>query len=156
MLYLYVCVSMLVLVCRVCICLCVISNQSTSENHVIRVRPSVNLMPCSIKHIKVLLLLSYKACQVKVYNSIKENNTLDVLWSHIEPKKQGNKKSWGGAGQNLKKGGKQSVPHRDVFWYCLNGMGTQIQSLPSRKWYAQKTSGCGTGNIGGVFIKLQG
>ena len=37
---------------------------------------------------------------------IKENNTLDVAWSHIQPKKQGHKKSMGNeeVGQNLKKG----------------------------------------------------
>ena len=37
--YLYVCVSLLVPVCPVCVSLCVISNQSTSKNHVIRVKP---------------------------------------------------------------------------------------------------------------------
>ena len=48
--YLYVCVCLLVLVCPVCVCLCVISNQSTSKNHVIRFKPLVNLMPFCIKH----------------------------------------------------------------------------------------------------------
>ena len=48
--YLYVCVSLLFPVYCVCLCICVISNQSTSRNHVICVKPSVNLMPCSIKH----------------------------------------------------------------------------------------------------------
>ena len=37
---------------------CVISNQSTSKNHVIRVRPSVNLLRKI--HSKVLLVQRYK------------------------------------------------------------------------------------------------
>ena len=39
--YLFVCVSLLIPVCPVCVCLCVISNQSTSKNHVIHVEPII-------------------------------------------------------------------------------------------------------------------
>ena len=50
--------SLLAHLCPACGYLCVISNQSTSKNHVIPVKPSVNLMPCSINtHSKVLLVL---------------------------------------------------------------------------------------------------
>ena len=48
--YLYVCKSIGPSVSCVCLSLCVISNQSTSINHVIRVKPSVKLMSCCIKH----------------------------------------------------------------------------------------------------------
>ena len=54
------CVSLLVPVCHVCVCLCVISNKSTSKNNVIRVKLTVNLMPCCIRCIKVLLVPRYK------------------------------------------------------------------------------------------------
>ena len=44
-----VCVSLLVPLCPLCVCQCVMSNQNTSKNRVIRVRPLINLMPCCIK-----------------------------------------------------------------------------------------------------------
>ena len=44
LIYFYVCVSLLAPVCSLCVCLCVISNQSTSKNHIIRVKASVNVM----------------------------------------------------------------------------------------------------------------
>ena len=54
-----VCVCMCVCVCVcqsigpsvsfVCLSVCVMSNQNTSKNRVIRVRPLINLMPCCIK-----------------------------------------------------------------------------------------------------------
>ena len=71
----FVCVVLFVFVS-----LCVISNQSTSENHVIHVRPSGNLMPCCIKHTaRFCWYLSTKARQVLVHNIIiKQNSTLDV------------------------------------------------------------------------------
>ena len=43
------CVSLLVPLYSVCLSVCVISNQSTSKNHVIRVKASVNLIICCIK-----------------------------------------------------------------------------------------------------------
>ena len=48
--YLYVYVSVLVLVCPACVSLCLVSNQSNSKNHVIRVKSSVSSMPYCIKH----------------------------------------------------------------------------------------------------------
>ena len=41
-------------------CVFVISNQSISKNHGICVKRSVNLIPCCIKHSKVLLVLRYQ------------------------------------------------------------------------------------------------
>ena len=48
--YLYLCVNLLVLVFSVFLSGYVISNQSTSKTLVIHVKPSLNLMPCCIKH----------------------------------------------------------------------------------------------------------
>ena len=73
------CVSLLAPVCPVC----VKSNQCTGKNHVIRVKPSVDLIPCS------LLLVAHNtqgAAGTKVprlrtflvHNIIKQNKTLNV------------------------------------------------------------------------------
>ena len=48
--YLYVCQYISPCMLYVCLSICVISSQSTSKNHVIHAKPSVNLMPCWIKH----------------------------------------------------------------------------------------------------------
>ena len=74
------CVSLLVPVCLACLLVSVISNQSTSKNHAICVKPSVNSMPCCIKHTaRRYYYKGTKAQQVWVHNIMKQNNTLDVV-----------------------------------------------------------------------------
>ena len=50
---LYVCFSLYLFWCvsSMCLCVYVMSIQSTSKSHVIRVKPLVNVMLCCIKHI---------------------------------------------------------------------------------------------------------
>ena len=70
--HLYGYISLIAPVCPVFVF--VISNQSTSRNHVIRVRRSINLFLCCIKHTaRCCRYLVTKARQVKVYNIIKQN-----------------------------------------------------------------------------------
>ena len=64
-LYIFVCQSVGPSVSYVCLSVCVyikrvISNQTTSKNHAICVKPSVHLMPCSIKRSKVLSVQRYQ------------------------------------------------------------------------------------------------
>ena len=101
LIHIYKCVWVYWSLCVLFICLCVISNQSTGKNHVIRVKPSVNLIPC-YWHCRLVLML--QAQQVSVHNIIKQNSTLDLAWSSIQPKKQGNKKSrWEGGWTKFEK-----------------------------------------------------
>ena len=81
----------------------------------INVKPTVNLMPCYIKHIaRCLQCYGTKAQQVYVHHIIKKNS-LDVAQSHIQPKKRGNKNRRGigkegeGAEKLLKKGGVRNI-----------------------------------------------
>ena len=57
---LYVCVNVLAPACSVFVCLCVWYQIRVLEKNVMRFQPSVNLMPCCLKHSKVLLVLRYQ------------------------------------------------------------------------------------------------
>ena len=69
--YIYVCINPLLLVCPVCLSVCMISNQSTSKNHVTCFKPSVNLNPYCRKH------YSTKAPKLNKLGPyiVKQNNT---------------------------------------------------------------------------------
>ena len=101
-----VCVSVNWSLCVMCLFFCVSDQNTTSKNYMPFVS-SLNLMPCCIKHRKVLLVLKL-VLRLDKFKSIiiLSNNTLDVVWSHVQPKSKGNKKTWG-VEQILKKVSKQ-------------------------------------------------
>ena len=73
------------------LCFCVISNQSTSKNHMRQT--SVNSTPCCIKHIlSSFCYWGTKVWNAWIHNIIKQINTSNVARSLFQSKKQNNRK----------------------------------------------------------------
>ena len=97
--YIFICVSVYWSLLCLWLYVCVNSDQSTCKSHVMC--QTLNKLDVLLHKTisKVLLVLKYQGVQ---------NNILDVARSHIQPKKQGNKKmDWergeGVVGRNLEK-----------------------------------------------------
>ena len=91
------CVLLYWSLCILCMFVCVISNQSTSENQVICVKPSVNLIPHCIN-----------TQQGAANTNVARLKFRGIFKQTRQQKEQGKV----GVGQNMKKGGKR---YRGVF-----------------------------------------
>ena len=127
--YLDVCVSLLVPVCPMWLSMCMILNNSTSKNHVIQSKLSINLIPCCIKH-------TARCCKVPRFGKFRSKISLSKITHYIwcddtfkQRNKETKRKRGMEVGHNLKKRGNQ---YRDGL-HKLGDLGTLCQICVSFK-----------------------